>query len=77
MHEIESQVIALIRAAGIEVEIEPDDYGTELRQLGVDSLTFFDILEVIEEHTGRTLSDETAASIKSIRDLAQFMNGSS
>ncbi len=75
MHEIESQVIAWIKDAGIEIEIEPEDYGAELRDLGVDSLTVFDILEVVEEHTGRNLSDEAAANVKSISDLAQFVKG--
>ena len=68
-----TEILAWIQDAGISIEITERDFKTSLSDLGVDSLDFFSILEILEERSGVTISDEAAVNIKSLQDLRDYI----
>ena len=67
------QILSWIREAGITLEVVEADVATPLSELGVDSLDFFSILEVLEEQSGASISDEAATKLRSIQDLTDYL----
>lgn len=44
-----------------------------IEDLGADSLDFVDLLLIIEEKTGVVISDEDAVGLKTVGDVASFL----
>jgi acyl carrier protein len=47
--------------------------GYSLKDLGVDSVTMFEILDLVEDRFGVTLSDEEAAAFDSLDDVVRVI----
>ena len=47
--------------------------GHSLKDLGVDSVTMFEILDLVEDRFGVALSDEEAASFGSLDDIVRVI----
>lgn len=75
---VQEMVISWLADAGIDITVHPSDLQTPLRDLGVDSLAIFEILETLEEKTGTSITDEVADTLNSIADIIGYVvrNGS-
>ena len=59
-----------------QLRISPDEISDDaviLTDLGADSLDLVEILNTMEEKLHITISDEEAASLKTIKDAAEFL----
>jgi acyl carrier protein len=70
---LSANVAAWIVESGVDITLDAADYATPLADLGVDSLDFFGMLELLEAKTGITIPDDAAATLKSVDDLAAFI----
>jgi len=68
------EILAWIQESGINTEIGEEDFTTPLSDLGVDSLDFFSILEVLEAKSAISIPDDAANQLRSIQDLTDFIN---
>jgi len=69
----DQQVLNWIRQVGIDVDIEESDFGTPFTDLGVDSLSLFEIVDMIEENTGLVISDSDFRQLNSITAMGQYI----
>ena len=67
------QIVAWLNEAGINAQIGEQDFTTPLSDIGIDSLDFFSILEVLELRTGVVISDDAATQLRTIEDLRDFV----
>jgi len=71
---VEKVMDLLAKQLRIDVKtLEPDTNIVE--DLGADSLDIVEMLMAIEENFGITVSDEEAMTLKTIRDVADFIEG--
>lgn len=56
----------------IEIDIIEDDTNV-MDDLGADSLDVVEVLMAIEEHFGISVPDEDVASLKTVRDIADYV----
>ena len=68
------QILTWIQEAGIAFEISDQDFMTPLSDLGVDSLDFFNILEILEEKSAISIPDDAVTQLNSIQDIADFIS---
>ncbi len=64
----------LAKQLRIDVATLEDDTNI-VEDLGADSLDMVDMLMALEENFGITVSDEEALTLKTIRDVAEFIEG--
>ena len=66
-------VLGWIQQSGIELDIQEPDFAVPLTQLGVDSLSLFEIVDLIEENTGLVVDDSDFKKLVSIQAMGQFI----
>ena len=70
--EYEVLVRALAEQFGVDEDsISPDT--SLMEDLGADSLEIVDMLMALEENFGITVSDEEALTLKTVKDVAEFI----
>ena len=67
------KVIVDLLSEQFSVEPEEITMQTTLEDLGADSLDIVEMLMAIEENFGITVSDEEAVTLKTISDVADFI----
>lgn len=59
-----------------QLRIDVNDIGDDsnlVNDLGADSIDLVEMLMMIEENLGITITDEEAAELKTVRDVANFI----
>lgn len=70
----EQVIIAINQALDLNLDIENTPRNEALKDLGIDSLDFFNILIALEEITGRKVSDEDSERLVTIKDIAEYFS---
>ncbi|WP_323011590.1 acyl carrier protein [Castellaniella sp.] len=69
------KIVTIINSA-LNLKINPSDLKKDepLKNIGIDSLDFYNILLELEGVTGKKVSDDDSERLKSIEDLVKFFS---
>ena len=67
-------IINAIESIDVKIDWENASFDTDLYELGLDSLDFYNFLIVLEEKTGVSVSDEDLANLKTVNNILEYFN---
>ncbi|RZS85976.1 acyl carrier protein [Pigmentiphaga kullae] len=66
------EIREIIKNVASSVDVAKIDPNTKLREYGVDSLDFFDIVLQLQEKLGREISDEEVDELRTLNSIQSF-----
>ena len=70
-----TDIISIIKSAGVLADVTPEKKEMSFKTLGIDSLDLFNILLQIEEAYKVKIPDSDIEKLSSIEAIAEYLNG--
>jgi len=68
------KIVEIINGCGLSLDHQETSQDVTFKSLGVDSLDFFNVLEEIEEITGKKVPDGDVAKLTNIKELLEYFS---
>ena len=74
MQVSKSEIVEIIKNAGVAANVDALDHNALLQENGVDSLDMANILLSMEEKYGTKIPDEDVPKLQSIQAMAEYLS---
>ena len=73
----DAEIAEWLRSSSLEIDIDPGDFEIAFSQLGVDSLSLFEVMEVVEAKASIVIPDEDFPQLTCIAKIGDFLRSRS
>jgi len=71
----QNEISGIVGACARDVDLQETDFDVPFKDLGIDSLSLFEVFDQIELVTGLTFNAEDLPSLNSVTSIVTFVNG--
>ena len=69
----DNEIAGWLRSSSLQIDVDPGDFDIPFSQLGVDSLSLFEVVEVVEAKASIVISDEDFEQLTCISRIGDFL----
>lgn len=69
----DDEIAGWLRSSSLAIDIDPGDFDIPFSELGVDSLSLFEVIEIVEAKASIVISDEDFEQLTCIAGIGDFL----